>query len=51
MDCWVTPKEDFSVIVEIYWNRCKSGTVHEQVFECLPVSVDLYIIALRYGDD
>ena len=51
MDCWVTPKEDFSVIVEIFWNRCKSDTVHEQVFECLPISVDLYFIALRYGDD
>ena len=51
MDWWVTPKEDFPVVVDIFLNRCKADTEHGQVFECLLVLAGLYFLSLGVVDD
>ena len=39
------------MLIEIFLNRCKTDTDHGQVFEYLPVPVDLYFLTLGVGED
>ena len=47
MDWWVTPKEDFPVIVYVFHDRSKSDTEHRKVLEGLPVPVNFDLLSFR----
>lgn len=46
MDWWVSPEEDFPVVINVLHDWSKTDTEHGQVFEGLPVPVNLDLLSL-----